>query len=66
MYLRRSGGVATSVLTSPLDALRTRLQSDMYQVPLSSTSNGKERRIHTLAACVASTCLLRLSMSSRK
>ncbi|KAI0104623.1 mitochondrial carrier domain-containing protein [Nemania sp. FL0031] len=28
-----SGGFATAILTSPLDVLRTRLQSDFYQLP---------------------------------
>lgn len=32
----RSGGVATAIVTSPLDVLRTRLQSDFYQ-PISRT-----------------------------
>ncbi|KAF2003749.1 hypothetical protein P154DRAFT_519965 [Amniculicola lignicola CBS 123094] len=27
-----SGGLATAILTSPLDVLRTRLQSDYYQL----------------------------------
>ncbi|PVH99434.1 mitochondrial carrier [Periconia macrospinosa] len=48
-----SGGLATAILTSPLDVLRTRLQSDFYrhtpqagQPPLKSTS------IHPLSASV--------------
>lgn len=32
-YFIRSGGFATAIVTSPLDVLRTRLQSDFYQTP---------------------------------
>ncbi|KAL2024970.1 hypothetical protein VTK56DRAFT_3669 [Thermocarpiscus australiensis] len=33
MHWPRSGGIATSILTAPLDVLRTRLQSDFYRKP---------------------------------
>jgi solute carrier family 25 protein 33/36 len=35
----RCGGLATAILTSPLDVLRTRLQSDLYSHPLASGSH---------------------------
>ncbi|KAK3293433.1 mitochondrial carrier domain-containing protein [Chaetomium fimeti] len=31
-----SGGLVTSILTSPLDVLKTRLQSDLYRIPSAS------------------------------
>ncbi|KAJ0159492.1 putative mitochondrial carrier, partial [Colletotrichum tanaceti] len=37
LTLPRSGGAATSLLTSPLDVLRTRLQSDLYLPSSQST-----------------------------
>jgi len=37
LILCRSGGLATAILTSPLDVLRTRLQSDYYHLPARSS-----------------------------
>lgn len=42
----RSGGFATAIITSPLDVLRTRLQSDFYQHPPSATS-ASDRTLRT-------------------
>ncbi|WQF89380.1 Putative mitochondrial carrier protein [Colletotrichum destructivum] len=39
-----SGGAATSLLTSPLDVLRTRLQSDLYEPPSRSANAGQAPR----------------------
>lgn len=45
--LCRSGGLATSLLTSPLDVLRTRLQSDFYHIPPQSTPRISHPLKHT-------------------
>lgn len=38
--IKRAGGFTTAVITSPLDVLRTRLQSDFYHAPSSSSTKG--------------------------
>lgn len=46
----RSGGFATAIATSPLDVLRTRLQSDFYQQQppsASASASASDRALHT-------------------
>lgn len=47
-FRSRSGGFATAIITSPLDVLRTRLQSDFYQNPPSAAAaSTTERTLRT-------------------
>ncbi|KAJ6186403.1 hypothetical protein N7519_007704 [Penicillium mononematosum] len=43
-----SGGLATAIVTSPLDVLRTRLQSDFYRTKNTSASNQLNQPLQTV------------------
>lgn len=48
--LRRVGGTTSTILTSPLDVLKTRLQSDFYQTQLSNARSARGvPPLHTLS-----------------
>ncbi|KAJ5122798.1 Mitochondrial carrier protein RIM2 [Penicillium atrosanguineum] len=49
-----SGGFATAIVTSPLDVLRTRLQSDFYQRPSQSSSEAPLHASHKTTRIISS------------
>ncbi|KAJ5677514.1 Mitochondrial carrier protein RIM2 [Penicillium maclennaniae] len=48
-----SGGFATAIVTSPLDVLRTRLQSDFYQRPSPSSPDAPLHKSHKTARIIS-------------